>query len=194
MSSHWISRCLFFLGFVIASTIPSALQAQTVSSVRPRIVQPVDEAQVFRLQGNTPALARKEFDQGEAAASTQLTHVRLVLGRSSEQEAALAAREAGLEDKSSPNYHQWITPEQFGKLYGPADSDIAAITAWLESHGLKVEPIAPGRISIAFSGSVAQIEEAFDVSIHSYRAAIRHSHSRSRFKFIRILIKRIDLR
>src|ERR1039458_4585522 len=120
------------------------------------------------LKGNVPHLARAEFDQGEASPSTPLTQMRLVLSRSAEQQAALDAYLAQLQDKSSPNYHKWLTPEQFGQLYGPADSDIAALVAWLESHGLQVDPISPGRTNIAFSGTVSQVEGAFQTPIHSF--------------------------
>jgi subtilase family serine protease len=122
------------------------------------------------LHGNVPAKARAEFDQGAASSGIEMRDVRLVLSRSAAQEAALEKFEAELQDKSSPNYHKWLTPEQFGKLYGPSDADIAAITNWLQSHGLKVEPVAPGRTTIAFSGSVSQIENALHTSIHSYQA------------------------
>jgi hypothetical protein len=118
-----------------------------------------------------PALARAEFDQGEADAATQLTHMRLVLSRSSEQQAALESYLAQLQDKSSPNYHKWLTPQQFGQLYGPADSDIAVLVGWLQSHGFTVEPLSAGRTNIAFSGSVSQVEAAFHTSIHSYQTA-----------------------
>ncbi len=143
------------------------LQAQN-SAVVPRITADVDEASLTTLRGNVPRLARAEFDQGEADPSTQLTHIRLVLSRSAEQQAALDSYLAQLQDKSSPNYHKWLTPEQFGQLYGPADSDIAALVAWLESYGFQVEPVSTGRTNIAFSGSVSQVEEAFHTSIHSF--------------------------
>jgi subtilase family serine protease len=156
-------------GILLCST---ALLAQN-SYVAPRITTDVNELSLATLRGNVPRLARAEFDQGEASASTQLTHVRLVLSRSSEQQAALDAYLAQLQDKSSPNYHKWLTPEQFGQLYGPADSDIAALVAWLESHGLQVETVSKGRTNIAFSGSVNQVEEAFHTSIHSYQAGDR---------------------
>jgi subtilase family serine protease len=94
--------------------------------------------------------------------------MRIVLARSAEQQLALDRFEQELQEKSSPNYHKWVTPDQFGKLYGPADSDIAAIMAWLQSHGLTVEPVSPGRTDIAFSGTVSQVEEALHTSIHSY--------------------------
>jgi subtilase family serine protease len=148
----------------------TALLAQN-SAIAPRITTDVNELSLATLKGNVPHLARAEFDQGEASPSTQLTHMRLVLSRSSEQQAALDQYLAQLQDKSSPNYHKWLTPEQFGQLYGPADSDIAALVAWLESHGLQVETVSKGRTNIAFSGSVNQVEEAFHTSIHSYQAS-----------------------
>jgi hypothetical protein len=151
-------------GVLLCST---ALLAQK-SAVPQRITTDVNELSLATLRGNVPHLARAEFDQGEAAPSTQLTHVRLVLSRSSEQQAALDAYLAQLQDKSSPNYHKWLTPEQFGQLYGPADSDIAALVAWLESHGLQVETVSKGRTNIAFNGTVHQVEEAFHTSIHSF--------------------------
>jgi subtilase family serine protease len=137
-------------------------------SVAPRISGPIDESSLTVLRGNLPANARPEFDQGEAPPAAQLASMRLVLSPSPEQQAAMDALMAQQLQKSSPNYHHWLTPGQFGKLYGPADSDVAAIVAWLESHGLKVEDIPPGRNNIAFSGTVAQVEEAFHVAIHSF--------------------------
>ena len=130
---------------VLASALlcGTAAMAQN-STTAARITTDVDESSLTTLKGNVPLLARAQYDQGEASPSTQLTHVRLVLSRSSEQQAALDKYLAELQDKSSPNYHKWLTPEQFGKLYGPADSDVAALVAWLESHGLKLETVSTG--------------------------------------------------
>ena len=154
----------------VASVLSLATQGLSAGAVTPRITDHVDEARRVTLPGNRSMLARAEFDQGEASPSTQLTHIRLVLSRSREQEAALDKYSGELQDKSSENYHKWLTPEQFGKLYGPADSDTAAIVAWLESHGLKLEEVSTGRTNIAFSGTVAQVEETFHTQIHSFQA------------------------
>ena len=120
---------------VLASALlySAAAMAQSNAAVA-RIAANVDESSLTTLGGNVPLLARAQYDQGEASASMQLTHIRLVLSRSGDQQAALDQYLAELQDKSSPNYHKWLPPEQFGKLYGPADSDVAAIAAWLESH------------------------------------------------------------
>lgn len=153
-----------------------SLPAQ-VSNVAPRIRGPIDESALVPLKGNVTALARPQFDRGEADPAVQLTGVRLVLSRSAAQEAALEQFMAEQLDKTSPNYHHWLTPQQFGQLYGPADSDMAALEAWLESHGLSVENVSPGRTNIAFSGSVRQMEEAFHTTIHSFNAQGRQFYS-----------------
>ena len=167
-----IRQFLSCFGFLITSiaglcsSLPVVAVAQ--SSIPPRISGPIEESSVTVLGGNVPANARPEFDQGEAPSATQLASMRLVLSHSAEQQAAMDALMAQQLQRSSPNYHRWLTPDQFGRLYGPADSDIAAIVAWLESHGLKVEDIPPGRNNITFSGTVSQVEEAFHVAIHSF--------------------------
>jgi subtilase family serine protease len=157
------------LGILAGALLSCAALAAQNSTIAPRITTDVDESSLTTLKGNVPHRAQAQYDQGEASASTQLTHMRLVLSRTSEQQAALDQYLAQLQDKSSPNYHKWLTPEQFGKLYGPADSDVAALVAWLESHGFQVEPVSAGRTNIAFSGSVSQVEEAFHTSIHSFQ-------------------------
>jgi subtilase family serine protease len=167
MRSLKASSLLVLAGALLCS---AGLLAQSPTAA-PRIVSYVDESSRTTLKGNVPHLARAEFDQGEADAATQLTNMRLVLSRSSEQQAALDSYLAQLQDKSSPNYHKWLTPQQFGTLYGPADSDIAALVGWLQSHGFTVEPLSPGHTNIAFSGSVSQVEEAFHTSIHSFQTA-----------------------
>lgn len=96
--------------------------------------------------------------------------MRLLLSRSPEQQAALDQFMAQQLDASSPNYHHWLTPAEYGRLYGAADSDVAAVVAWLQSQGFKVDSVSAGRTNIAFSGTVAQAERAFHTSIHAFNA------------------------
>ena len=43
-----------------------------------------------------------------------MQRMQLVLKRGPEREAALETLMAQQQDKSSPNYHKWLTPDQFG--------------------------------------------------------------------------------
>ncbi|MFI5057983.1 MAG: protease pro-enzyme activation domain-containing protein [Candidatus Acidiferrales bacterium] len=139
--------------------------AQT-QPVRARITEAVDETNLVQLRGNVHPLARPEFDQGVVADSQPMNRMLLLLQRSPEQEAALRKLMDDQQNKASANFHAWLTPEQFGKKFGAADEDIQAVTAWLTSHGFQVSKVSKGRTVIEFSGTVAQVRNAFHTEIH----------------------------
>jgi len=132
------------------------------------ITQPVDGTRLTVLYGNTHPLARPEFDQGTAPATLPMQRMLLVLTRSPEQESALRTLLDSQQDKASPDYHKWLTPEQFGTRFGPADSDVQKVTAWLRSCGFQVAALSKGRTTIEFSGSASQVQQAFHTAIHKY--------------------------
>jgi hypothetical protein len=144
--------------------------ADRAGQAEPRnlITQPVDEQQRAVLKGNTHPLARVAFDRGAAPSGMPMRRMTLVLQRSQERESALRALLDGQQIKGSPSYRQWLGPEQFGKQFGPSDSDLATVETWLKSHGFQIGAISRGRIAIEFSGTVGQVEEAFGTSIHKY--------------------------
>ena len=146
---------------------PSLAGAQS-NLVHPRVVQAVDENQVTVLEGNTHPLARPEFDRGPAPPDLPMQRMLLVLKRSPEQEAALQQLLDAQQDRSSPQYHAWLTPDQFGQQFGPADQDIQAVVSWLTLHGFEVARVGKGRTAIEFSGTAGQVQEAFHTAIHQY--------------------------
>lgn len=151
------------LGFQFSSsTLPST------NSAAPRITQAVDENQRVVLRGNTHPLARPQFDHGAAPSDLPLNRMLLVLKRSPEQESSLRQLLDQQQDKSSPNYHKWLTPDEFGKKFGPADQDIQVTTNWLQQHGFQIGKVARGRTVIEFSGTATQVQETFGTSIHKY--------------------------
>jgi len=113
-------------------------------------------------------MARSEFDQGQAPDSLPMDRMLLVLKRSTEREAALDKLLEEQQQPSSPNYHQWLTPDEFGQQFGASDADIQAITSWLQSHGFKVEAPSRGRTVIEFSGNAGQVQRAFHTTIHKF--------------------------
>ncbi|MGC9159117.1 MAG: chitobiase/beta-hexosaminidase C-terminal domain-containing protein, partial [Terracidiphilus sp.] len=159
------------------------------SGASPRVIGPVDDAVRVVLHGNlhtgiqnapghSEAIHPGAAQTGAAQAVTDLGAVDdsqpadrmlLLLQRSPAQETALGNFIRDAHTPGSSSYHQWLTPSQFGRLYGPADSDVAAVTAWLESHGLTVNKVHAGRVAIEFSGTAGQMRAAFHTRIHSYR-------------------------
>lgn len=154
--------CLF-----LTCAVSVAQQTPVAAAPRPLIRQAVDETRLTTLKGNTHPLARPQFDLGTAPATLSMDRMLLVLKRSPEQETALRKLLDDQQDKRSPNYHQWLTPEQFGKQFGPTDADIQTVTTWLQSHGFTVGS-TKGRTVLEFSGSASQVKEAFHTTIHKY--------------------------
>jgi len=139
-----------------------------------RVTQAVDENNLVVLKGNVHPLARPEFDQGPAPLDLRLDRMLLVLKRSPEQEDALKKLLDDQQDRSSPQYRKWLTPEQFGRQFGLADADIQTVVIWLKSHGFRVSEVSRGRTVIEFFGTAAQVQEAFGTTIR--RFAVNGEH------------------
>jgi subtilase family serine protease len=157
----------FLAAFFVFLALPILASAQA-ANVQARITQPVDDTILAVLKGNTHPLARAEFDRGAAPAGMPLHRMLLSLKRSPAQESALQQLLIDLQDKSSLNYHKWLTPAQFGQQFGASDEDIQTITSWLGSHGFQVANVSSGRTVIEFSGTVGQVQQAFHTAIHKY--------------------------
>lgn len=164
------------LVFILSCAIQTAAQSPNTP---PRITQAIDEANLVVLRGNTHPLALPKYDQGAAPASLPMQRMLLVLQRSPQQEAALDQLLEQQQDNSSPNYHRWLTPQQFGADFGPAAADIQTITAWLQSHGFQVTRASKGGIVIEFSGTAGQVQETFHTSIHKYVVSSQQQYANS---------------
>src|SRR2546425_459116 len=141
---------------------PQAIQ------VAARVTQPVDIENLLPLRGHTHPLARPEYDRGPAPDSLPMRRMLLVLQRGREQEAELRQLLDEQQVKSSPNYHKWLTPSQFGQRFGPADSDVQAVTDWLMTQGFEVNRVGAGRAVIEFSGTAGLVRHALHTEIHKY--------------------------
>lgn len=162
------NRTLYAIIPVITFLVFASIAAAQQTPIPARITQAIDPANMVVLKGNVHPLAQAQFDRGPAPSSLALNRMLLVLKRSPDQEAALESLLDQQQDKSSPNFHKWLTPQQFGQQFGPADQDIQAITSWLQSYGFQVAGVSQGRTVIEFSGTAGQLQQAFHTTIHKY--------------------------
>jgi len=133
-----------------------------------RIAGVIKSNQVVPIKGNVHGLAKPQFDQGRADGSRLIEGVTLSFRPSPAQQNDLDQFLATLQDPSSPNYHQFLTPAQFGARFGMSQNDIKKIVAWLHAQGFKNISIANSRNEISFDGTVAQIELNFHTEMHTY--------------------------
>jgi len=120
------------------------------------------------LAGNVHPLARSENLRGAAADSLPMPRILLLLKRRDAQQAALQSLMDAQQDKSSPRYHAWLTPDEFGEQFGPSDADLLAVTDWLSGQGFQNVRVAAGRTVIEFGGNAGQVRRAFGTQIQNY--------------------------
>ena len=152
----------------------AALSAQTqggmVTGLQPvrqadRIASNPDYSSLASLHEGLPGWVRVENQTpGQGVDLGATVHVALVLSRDAAAEAALEQLLANQQNPASPFYHQWLTPQQVGQLFGPTPNDMSAVSAWLTSQGLTIDSIAPSGVIIRASGTMAMVGGAFHTS------------------------------
>src|SRR6266702_2783005 len=111
--------------------------------------------------------ARAATDLGPAPSDTRLQGMTIRFSMTATQEAALDQLLDDLQNPSSPRYHQWLTPAEYGAQFGLSSADLGKVTAWLASQGFTVTDVAQSNNVITFDGTAAQVQAAFATSIHT---------------------------
>jgi subtilase family serine protease len=156
--------------FALRSAVPILLfaAASTLSfaAVQSRI-SAVSESSRVAVPHTIPARALAGSDLGAAASDRELSSLMLTFSYTDAQQAALTQLLTDLQNPSSPRYHAWLTPEQFGAQFGLSTDDLAKVSSWLTSQGFKITGTGRASNYVTFSGSVAQADKAFGTSIHN---------------------------
>jgi len=176
--SNLASVLVVLLNSFVATSAP-AVAAQTKETpasatlsrdrvTQARVTQTIDEKQLLRLKGNVHPLAQARFDQGAVADAQPVDRMLLLLQRGPEQESALRQLLEDQLTRNSPKHHAWLSPEEFGARFSPADADIQAATAWLTAKGFHDIKVGAGRTTVEFSGNARQVRDAFHTELHHF--------------------------
>ncbi len=155
----------FYAGLLL---VACELAGCEVAAAQERITSVPDNRRTVRLSGHVHPLAQPQFDQGALNPSTDVAMITLLLKPSENQQAALDRLLADQQDRSTPDFHRWLTPEQFADRFGSSAGDVAKIRVWLESQGLRINDAARGRGWITFSGTAERVSGAFHTELHRY--------------------------
>ncbi|WP_263409258.1 Ig-like domain repeat protein [Terriglobus tenax] len=158
-------RC-FAASFLALVSISAS--AQIPNRAKPLITQPVNDARRVALRGTIHPLVHSASDQGSVGDAVSLDRMLMTLRRSEDQETELKQLIDQQQDKTSANYHRWLTPDEFGARFGASDSDISTLTSWLTSHGFSNVSVSKGRTTVEFSGSAGTARQAFGLSMHRF--------------------------
>jgi pseudomonalisin len=154
------------------------LEAQTAANSAAAALQPMAQAnrvsaqanlsQQTKLTGHIPAWATAARQTATPVDLSAPMNISLVLRRDPAVEAAFEQLLTDQQNPASPHYHQWLTPQQIGTLYGPTQSDLDAITTWATGQGLKLVSVQPNRVIVELTGSTAAVASVFRTSFANF--------------------------
>jgi subtilase family serine protease len=165
------SRLTIAASLIIGLLFSLPAFAQSVTKLAPTSAlqihgQVINESQVVTLKGHVRPFLAAATDQGRVDDGQKVGPIMLMLSRTPQQQQNLDSLVDDLHNRNSASYHNWLTPAQFGAHFQPADEDVAAVKAWLQSKGFNVLDVVPSKTFISFTGTAGQLRNAFQVEIH----------------------------
>ena len=127
---------------------------------------PAHAAERQVLSGHVPAALSRSQPLERLSASKRLD---LAIALPLRNRQALSNLLQQIYDPASPNYRQYLTPEQFAKQFGPTEEDYQTVVAFAKSNGLTVMSTHPNRTLVDVTGCVPEIEKAFHLNMRVYR-------------------------
>ena len=143
--------------------------AQGFAGTADRIAGALTGGQTIALKGNVRHQALPQYDQGPVDPAMKLGTMTLLTVPTAAQQQAITQLLAQQQDRKSPNYHKWITAEQYADRFGLSQNDMQQITAWLQAQGFSMINAAHGRNWVSFTGTAAQVQSAFGTEIHQFK-------------------------
>ncbi len=122
-----------------------------------------------RFASGVPLQARPEFDQGAVDPAMKMGYLTLLTKPTAAQQKAINKLLADQQNPHSASYHKWLTPEQYADRFGLSQSDMNKLAGWLQAQGFTIVRTARARNWVAFSGTAAQVEAAFQTPIHNFK-------------------------
>ncbi|HEV2695598.1 MAG TPA: protease pro-enzyme activation domain-containing protein, partial [Verrucomicrobiae bacterium] len=123
-------------------------------------------ADLQRLYNHRPAALKSLPPIGRVSSTNRLN---LAIGLPLRNTGILSNLLQQIYDPNSANYHRYLTPVQFADRFGPTESDYKALMTFALSNHLQVTATHSNRVLLDVSGSAADMEHAFHVTLHTYR-------------------------
>jgi hypothetical protein len=169
---HFTLRSVFLyaaFSLILLVTNSSAYAQSLPNLSSSQIAGSIDDSNLQRLHGNPSPHLRGGIDRGRVPDSLPLDHILLMFRRTAAREQELDRFIGQQYDPRSANFHKWLTPEQFGDLFGPSSADVGKVTQWLIQHGFTINRVPAGALFVDFSGDAGKIAQTFHTEIHRYR-------------------------
>jgi subtilase family serine protease len=142
------------VGLAVASTMVAGTAAVAAST--PHRVA---------LNGSLVPASERAHSAGSVAKSTVVSFDLLLTLRN---EAGAAAFVKSVSTPGSADYHHYLSDRQWENAYGPTAASLATAKTWLKDEGFKIGALPKDDLFIPVSGTAAQVESAFGVTLNDY--------------------------
>ncbi len=95
--------------------------------------------------------------------------MRLAIGVPLRDPAGLDDFLAQLYDPASPNYRQYLAPEEFTARFGPTEQDYEAVQQFARANGLTILETHGSRLLLDVGGPAAAVERALHITLRTYQ-------------------------
>jgi uncharacterized repeat protein (TIGR01451 family) len=127
---------------------------------------PAADAGRLTLHGHLPAGLLGLQPQGPLPATTSLD---LAIGLPLRNAEALTNLLREIYDPASPNFHHYLTPDEFTAQFGPTEQEYQSVIDFARASGLTVTGTHPNRMLLDVSGRAADVERALQVTLRTYK-------------------------
>ena len=118
------------------------------------------------LRNHVPSVTRKLTTVGDLSATNEL---RLAIGLPLRDATGLAKFLKEIYDPASPNFHHYLTPEEFTARFGPTVQDYAAVKAFARASGFQITGTHGNRLLLDVRANVADIQRAFHIGLRRFK-------------------------
>ena len=118
------------------------------------------------LSGHVPAAVSQLIATGDLSGETNL---QLAIGLPLRNQEALTNLLQQIYDPASPNYHHYLTPEDFAAQFGPTEEDYQKVKDFATASGFTISATHPNRVLLDVSGKASDVEKAFHVNLRTYQ-------------------------
>ena len=117
------------------------------------------------LPGHVPSVVSRLARTGSVPATNDL---HLAIGLQLRNQSDLDSLVSQVIDPASPNYHHYLTPDEFVQRFAPTPEDYQAVADFAQAKGLKISATSSNRMILEVTGKAADVQNAFKVSFHTY--------------------------
>lgn len=128
-----------------------------------RTIQAADRV---TLSGHTPPGLDQMENLGRMPAEQE---IKLSIGLPLRNTQELTNLLQQVYNRASPQYRRYLTPQQFTERFGPSERDYQSVIAFAIGRGLTPTLKHPNRMLLEVSGTVAAVENAFQITLNRYQ-------------------------